>query len=110
MYKTRNNNDIDHARLLQWQFWLIVGGVAAVLLPVEAYAALDAVTTILCLIIGLIQANVGKAIATLAVIIIGITAMIGRTSWMQAMVVATGIAVVFGAAGLIATLVGVPCV
>lgn len=46
--------------------------------------------------------NIGAGVATLAVVTVGIAACFGRASWTQAIVVAVGIAVVKGAAGLAA--------
>lgn len=51
-----------------------------------------------------ILGSIGRAIATIGVIIIGIMATLGRVTWTQAMLVATGIAVIFGSASLAAML------
>lgn len=54
--------------------------------------------TSLCLIVGyIIFGNLGRGIATVAVITLGISAMLGRVSWSTALIIATGIAVTFGA-------------
>jgi type IV secretory pathway VirB2 component (pilin) len=67
-------------------------------------------TETFCSIIDIIEGNLGKALATLAVMTLGIIGMFGRLTWTQAILVATGIAVVFGALGLITLLYGVdPC-
>lgn len=41
--------------------------------------------------------TIGKGVATLGVVTVGIAACFGRASWTQAIVVAVGIAVIFGA-------------
>ena len=48
----------------------------------------------------------GKAIATLAIIIIGIGALMGKVSWGMAIIVAIGVAVVFGAGQIVQLLAG----
>lgn len=47
-----------------------------------------------------ITGSIGRAIATIGIIIIGIMATLGRITWTQAMVVGVGISVIFGAAAL----------
>ena len=47
-----------------------------------------------------INGSIGRAIATIGIIIIGIMATLGRITWTQAMIVGVGIAVIFGAAAL----------
>lgn len=51
----------------------------------------------LCDIINMIQGPAGRAIASLAVIVVGISSLLGRVQWNQAIVVCVGIAVIFGA-------------
>jgi type IV secretory pathway VirB2 component (pilin) len=48
----------------------------------------------------IVNGNIGRAIATIGIIIIGIMATLGRITWTQAMIVGVGIAVIFGAAAL----------
>lgn len=50
---------------------------------------------------------VGKAIATLAIIVVGIGALMGKLSWGMALIVAVGIIIVFGAADIVQELGGV---
>lgn len=50
---------------------------------------------------------VGRALATLAMILLGLFATYGRMSWHQAMLVAVGIALMFGSMGIVNSL-GVP--
>lgn len=91
-------------------------------LPIHAYAALMLATAILlvmiqsavaidstmgaalCNIAGIVYGNVGRGIATLAVMVVGIGAMMGKTSWGMALMVATGIAVMFNAGNLVSQL------
>lgn len=45
--------------------------------------------------------NTGKGLATIAITIIGIGALLGKVSWGMALIVGVGIAIVFGATGII---------
>lgn len=53
--------------------------------------------TVLCNIVEMVYGNLGRGLATLAVIIIGVGATLGKTSWGLALTVAVGIAVIFNA-------------
>ena len=57
--------------------------------------------TVFCTVVGWFLSNTGKGLATLAVIIIGIGALLGKVSWGMALIVGTGVAIVFGAIGIV---------
>jgi type IV secretory pathway VirB2 component (pilin) len=67
--------------------------------------AADALGNALCKVAQLAMGKAGRGIATLAVIILGIGATLGKVSWGMAMIVTVGIAVIFNAETL-ATHVG----
>ncbi len=52
---------------------------------------------VLCNVAGWFEGPVGRGIATLAIIVIGIGALMGKVSWGMAIIVGIGIAVIFGA-------------
>ncbi len=52
---------------------------------------------VICSIYGIIVYDVGRALATLAIVALGIGAMLGRVTWGQLATVAVGIGVVIGA-------------
>ena len=58
----------------------------------------------ICGISWVIQSNVAKGIATLAIIMLGIGAMLGKVSWSMALLVAVGIAIVFNAFSVVKSL------
>jgi type IV secretory pathway VirB2 component (pilin) len=60
----------------------------------------------LCNVVGWFTGPVGGGIATLAVIIIGVGALMGKVSWGMAIIVGLGVAVIFGAGPLITELSG----
>lgn len=65
-----------------------------------------AIEKVLCNVVKWVTGGVGKAIATIAVIIIGIGALMGKVSWGMAIIVAIGIGVVFGAGSIVGMLDG----
>ena len=68
-------------------------------------AGTEAISDALCNIVGLLTGNAGKAIATIAIIMLGIGAMLGKVSYHLALTIFVGIAVMFGAQ-TIATMLG----
>jgi len=63
------------------------------------------ISKILCNVVGWFTGPVGKAIATIALIVIGVGALMGKVSWGVAIIVAIGIAIIFGA-GMILNALG----
>ncbi len=61
------------------------------------FSGLEPIERVLCTILLLILGDIGRGIATLAVMSVGIGAMLGKVTWGQAMTVAVGIAIMFGA-------------
>jgi type IV secretory pathway VirB2 component (pilin) len=61
--------------------------------------------------IAVITGNVGRGIATIGIIVLGVMATLGRITWTQAVVVGVGISVIFGAAAVVRMLAtqGVDC-
>ncbi len=82
--------------------------VAAMLVPDMAMAA-DPISAALCVVVSTITGGIGGAIATIAIIIIGIGALMGKVSWGMAIIVVLGVAIVFGAAALVTLLGGSSC-
>ena len=91
---------------LSWQLFLVFAIViGASMIPMEALATAggggNAIENTLCKVVKLFTSTTGKAIATLAVIIVGVGALMGKVSWGLALIVALGIALVFGAASIV---------
>jgi type IV secretory pathway VirB2 component (pilin) len=61
----------------------------------------NAIADVLCYIIMILYGPAGKALATVAVIMMGFGALMGKVSYSQAFVVAVGIAVTFGAPDIV---------
>jgi type IV secretory pathway VirB2 component (pilin) len=89
---------------------------ATMLLPMDALAvsggggisASGAVPTalsdVLCNVVGWFNGPVGAGIATLAIIVIGIGALMGKVSWGMAIIVGLGVGVIFGADTIVSAL------
>lgn len=72
-------------------------------------AAIDSpMGIVLCNIASIVYGNLGRGIATLAVVVIGVGATLGKTSWGLAMTVAVGIAVIFNAGNIVFAITGGP--
>ena len=65
-------------------------------MPSEALAG-DTIGNLLCGVADWFTGTVGQGIATLAIIVIGIGALMGKVSWGMAIIVGIGVAVIFGA-------------
>ncbi len=59
------------------------------------------IARVLCLVVDWFTGSVGKGIATLAIIIIGVGALMGKVSWGMAIIVGIGVAVIFGASNIV---------
>ena len=82
---------------------MVVGTMLVTAEP--AMAGQSPMGNVVCCIIGIIYGNLGRGLAVLAVIIVGVGATLGKVSWGLAITVAVGIATVFGAVPLVAFLV-----
>jgi len=87
-----------------WQLCLALAiSGAAVMVPDMLFAASPTDTpigNIFCSIALLATGNTGKGLATIAITVIGLGALLGKVSWGMALIVALGIALVFGAAAI----------
>ena len=59
-----------------------------------------------CNVIAWFTGTTGKGIATLAIIVIGVGALMGKVSWGMAIIVGIGVALIFGAAALVNSIAG----
>jgi type IV secretion system protein VirB2 len=92
----------DTGLSLAWQVCLMfVLSAAVIMLPEYAQATDTPMGKVLCTVVAWFTGNTGKGLATIAVTIIGIGALLGKVSWGMAIIVGIGVAIVFGAAGLV---------
>lgn len=80
--------------------------IAISLIPDNSFAANgDTIGEVLCDVVSWFSGPVGKGIASLAIIILGVGALMGKVSWGMGITVAIGIAVIFGAGNIVHELV-----
>lgn len=86
----------------------MVAAYATLLLPVDALAADEpsAITDVLCNVVDWFTGSIGAGIATLAIIVVGIGALMGKVSWGMAIIVGLGVGVIFGAPTIVEALGG----
>ena len=91
-----------------WQISLMVMlSAAVIMMPDFAFASNDTpMGNVLCTVVGWFTGNTGKGLATIAITVIGIGALLGKVSWGMAMIVGIGVAIVFGAAGIVSNMGG----
>lgn len=71
-----------------------------------AHAQISPMGKVICIISGMIYGPMGRGLAIIAVIILGISAMLGKASWGQAFTIAIGISVIFSSPWLVKLLTG----
>lgn len=81
---------------------LFVVSAVVMAAPDLVFAGTDTpIGNIFCIVVDWFTGNTGKGIATIAITIIGIGALLGKVSWGMALIVGLGVAVVFGASGIL---------
>ena len=94
-----------------WDVCIATVVAAAMMILPEASMAVTAssagnIEGVLCNVVRWLTGGLGKAIATISIIIIGIGAMMGKVSWGMAIIVAIGVSIVFGAGQIVNILSG----
>lgn len=84
-----------------WNVSTIMLLATAVILMPEMANAGTSIATVLCNVVEWFTGPVGQGIATLAIIVIGVGALLGKVSWGMAIIVGIGVAVIFGAESLV---------
>lgn len=64
---------------------------------------------LLCGVVAWFQGTVGAGIATLGIIVLGLGALMGKTSWGAAIITGLGVGTIFGANQIVAQLGGMGC-
>ena len=87
-----------------WQVCLMVMLTVAVIILPDAVMAAGVDTPmgeVLCKVKDWFTGNTGKGLATIAITIIGIGALLGKVSWGMAMIVGIGVAIIFGSVKIV---------
>jgi type IV secretion system protein VirB2 len=87
-----------------WQAALLVMLSAVIVMMPDFAHANTPMGNVLCTVSLWFTGNTGKGLATIAITVIGIGALLGKVSWGMAMIVGIGVAIVFGAATLVTTM------
>ena len=89
---------------MAWQACLLIM-LSAVIVTMPDFAfATTPMGNVLCTVAGWFTGNTGKGMATIAITVIGIGALLGKVSWGMAIIVGIGVAIVFGAAGIVSNM------
>ncbi len=95
---------------LCWNLLVLVAVcVGASMIPHSAMAIggdSNAIEQVFCNVVAILNGTTGKAIATVAIIAVGVGALLGKISWGMALIVALGVALIFGAASIVTALGG----
>jgi type IV secretory pathway VirB2 component (pilin) len=83
-----------------------LGGPGDMACAAGSYGELMSITIMFCNIINWFNGPIGKGVATLAVIIMGLGALFGKISWIMAIVTGVGVALIFGATTILSALGG----
>ncbi|AIL64866.1 Type IV secretory pathway, VirB2 components (pilins) [Rickettsiales bacterium Ac37b] len=87
---------------IYWQAYVVFFLAMLVLSPeVMAQTSNDAISTVLCNVVKQLNGPIGKGIATIAIIVLGIGLFLGKLSWGLAVATAIGIGMIFGAAQIV---------
>jgi type IV secretion system protein VirB2 len=85
-----------------WRICLVMAlAAAATMAPDFALAADTNMGSTLCKAVGMMTGNTGKGLATIAVVVVGVGALLGKVSYGMAIMVATGIGIIFGAGTIV---------
>lgn len=94
---------------LAWQiFVMVMLSTVIVMMPDFAFATNSntPMGNVLCTVLAWFTGNTGKGLATISVTVIGVGALLGKVSWGMAMIVGIGVAIIFGAAGIVNSMGG----
>jgi type IV secretion system protein VirB2 len=89
---------------LSWQICTMLMLSAVVIMVPDFVFAVGTNTpmgSVLCRVTGWFTGNTGKGLATIAITVIGIGALLGKVSWGMAIIVGIGVSIIFGAAGIV---------
>lgn len=101
-----NLEQISHMRNSAWTAFLCFALFAAFALVPEFAFADDQLSEGFCNAIAFVTGRTGKALATIAIITVGVGALMGKVSWGLAILVALGIAIIFGAEAIMGAISG----
>lgn len=93
-------NTIINKDKLKTVAWCLMLAYTMFLVPSDVMAQ-QVIGDLLCSVVEWFNGPVGAGIATLAIIMVGIGALMGKVSWGVAIIVGIGVAVIFGAGNIV---------
>lgn len=98
----QRTNDMKNKSSLKTLTVTLLAAAFTMLIPEMSLASDPAgIGGMLCGVAGWFQSDTGKAIATIAIIFLGIAAFFGKVTWGLALMFAVGIFAIFGASGIV---------
>ncbi len=102
MKNTATTATVEQEKLVQYRMFALLALAAAIYMVLASalFAGGNSVTpmgTVLCNIVTMFSGNLGRGLSTLAVLVVGVGATLGKVSWGLAITVAVGIAVIMNA-------------
>lgn len=88
---------MDPMAACKWANIAFLVAAAYLLVIYPALATDTPMGIVLCNIVDFIYGNMGRGLATIAIIVVGVGATLGKVSWGLAITVAVGISVIFNA-------------
>lgn len=86
---------------------ILAVAVLATVLPDMAFAYDSSIGYVICNATQLFTGNAGRGLATIAISILGVGALLGKVSWGLAIVVGVGIALIFFAPNIVFAVSGI---
>lgn len=84
---------------------LLLAGFLMLVPDIAQAGASDPLSLTICIVINWFTGSLGRAIATLGIMVLGVGALLGKVSWGAAVTVALGVSIMFGGAQLVDQLV-----
>lgn len=91
-----------------YRLLLFFVAVPLFILSPDVAFALDPLSSTICTVVGWFTGGMGRAIATLGIVVVGVGALLGKVSWQIALTVAVGISIMFSGAQVVDALVTLP--
>jgi type IV secretion system protein VirB2 len=109
MTKKESLSTTNMSQMQTIAFCLCLAVLLTLLIPNTSFASSstgttgsgDAIASVLCTIVTALTGTIGKAVATIAVVVLGIGLFLGKLSWPLAVATAIGIGMIFGATDLV---------
>ena len=99
--------DINFEGVKRFSFFFCLVVFASIILPNFVFVADAAassaggISSTLCVVVNALTGPIGKAIATIGVVVLGIGLFTGKLSWPLALATALGIGLIFGASSIV---------